>query len=84
MTMGNDAKFEEDLTCKFKIDIRVWQILTWALKNLKNLHFSRLLLTKVHHVWPKKSTEELCLIKLKIDAKFDGKLTCAFLNDTKN
>ena len=35
--------------------------------------------------WPKyimfgvkKSTEELCLMALKIDAKFEGKQTCAF------
>ena len=27
---------------------------------------------------------ELCLIALKIDAKFEGKLTCAFKNDMKN
>ena len=31
-----------------------------------------------------KSTEELCLITLKIDAKFEGKLTCAFKNDMSN
>ena len=35
MTMKNDTKFEKELTCQFKIDIRIWQILTWALKNLK-------------------------------------------------
>ena len=27
---------------------------------------------------------ELCLIAPKIDAKFEGKLTCAFKNDMKN
>ena len=26
----------------------------------------------------KKSTEELCLIAMKIDVKFEGKLTCTF------
>ena len=31
-TMKNDAKFEEELTCRFKIDMR---ILTWALGSLK-------------------------------------------------
>ena len=24
MTMKNDAKFEEELNCRFKIDIRYW------------------------------------------------------------
>ena len=27
---------------------------------------------------------ELCLVALKIDAKLEGKLTCAFKNDMKN
>ena len=31
-----------------------------------------------------KSTEELCLMALKIDAKFEGKPTCAFKNDIRN
>ena len=44
----------------------------------KNLHFNGLLLAKVYDVWAKKSTEELCLIALKIGTKVEGKLTCAF------
>ena len=32
----------------------------------------------------KKSTDELCLMALKIGAKFEGKLACAFWNDMKN
>ena len=61
-----------------KLTWGIWQILPRALENLKNLHFNRLLLTKVYNVWAKKSIEELCLMALKIDAKFEGKLTCAF------
>ena len=41
-------------------------------------------LTKVHNVSAKKRTVELCLMALKIDAKFEGKLTCAFKNDMRN
>ena len=41
-------------------------------------------MTKVYNVRAKKSTEELCLITLKIDAKFEGKLTCAFKNNMRN
>ena len=33
---------------------RIWWILTWALKSLKNLHFDWFLLCKVFNVWPKK------------------------------
>ena len=47
----------------------------------KKLRFNGLLLTKVYNVWAKKSTEELCLMALKSDAKLEGKLTCAFKND---
>ena len=32
----------------------------------------------------KKNAEELCLMALKIDAKFEGKITCAFRNDMRN
>ena len=49
MTMKNDTKFEKNLTCLFKSDMRNLSILTRALKNLKNLHFNRLLLTKVYN-----------------------------------
>ena len=31
-----------------------------------------------------KNTEELYLMTLKIDDKFEGKVTCAFKSDTKN
>ena len=39
-----------------------------------NLYFHSLLLFKVHKILVKKSTEELCLMTLKIDAKFEEKL----------
>ena len=78
MTMKNNEKIEEKLTCHFKIDIRNWQIVTRALKKLKNLHFNGLLLTKVYNVWAKKKYREVILMALNIDAKFEGKLTCAF------
>ena len=54
MTLKNDAKFEEELTCHFKIDM--WNLTNFdrALKNLKNLHFNGLLLNKVYNVGGKK------------------------------
>ena len=39
----------------------IWQILTWALENLKNLHFNGLLLNKVHNIWAKKKYREVLL-----------------------
>ena len=49
-----------------KLTWGIWQILTRALENPKNLHFNRLLLTKVCNAWAKKSIEELCLMALKL------------------
>ena len=67
-----------------KLTWGIWQILTRALENLKNLHFNGLLLNKVYNVWAKKSIGEFCLMALNIDATFEGKLTCAFKNDMRN
>ena len=39
-----------DLSISSKLTWRIWQILTQALRNLKNLHFNGLLLTRVY-VW---------------------------------
>ena len=76
-TIKNDAKFKEELTGHFKI-------LTLKLLTLKNMLFNWILKQSMYNVWAKKSTEELCLIALKIDAKFERKLTCASKNDTRN
>ena len=56
----------------------IWRILTRALGNFKNVHFNGLFMIKIYNVWAKTSIEELCLMGLKIDAKFVGKLTCTF------
>ena len=77
MTMKNDAKFEEELNCNFKIDMRNLKILTQALKNLKNLYFNGLLLNRVY-VWATKKyrgvmfdgTEYWCNIWRKTDLFF--------------
>ena len=82
--MTNDAKFEEELTGQSKINMRNWRIFTRALENLKNLHFNGLPLNKVYNVWVRKSVEELCLMTLNIDAKFEEKMTCAFKNNMRN
>ena len=54
MTVKNDEKCEEEVTCQFKIDIRNLTNLTRELKSLKNVHFNGLLLTKVFNVSAKK------------------------------
>ena len=54
MTMKSDAKLKRNWLVSSKLIWGIWQILTWALRNLKKLHFNGLLLTKAYHVWAKK------------------------------
>ena len=68
MTMKNDAKFEEDWTCQFKIVMRNLMNLTRTLENLKNLLFNWLL-SPNYIMSELKNAEELCLMVLKIDVK---------------
>ena len=67
-----------------KWNLRIWEILIRALKNLKHLHFNWLPLTEVFNVWAKKSTGEIYLMALNIDAKFERGPTFSFTNDMRN
>ena len=78
MAMKNDANLKRNWLVSAKLAWGIWHVLSQALENLKNLPFNGLLLTKAFNVWAKKSTDELCLMALNIDAKCEGKLTCAF------
>ena len=83
MTKKNDAKFEEELICHLKIDMNNMTNFDSSTRKSKKfaLQFvplTQLFVTSLH------STEKLCLMALKIDAKFEGKLTCALKNDMKN
>ena len=50
MTMMNDAKFEEELTCQFKIDMRNLKNVDPNTENLKNFNVNGLSLTKLYNV----------------------------------
>ena len=84
MTVKNDAKFEDELMCHFKIDMR--NLKNFELNTRKSKRFALHLapFTKVYHVCAKTSKQEVCLMTLNIDAKFERKLTCAFKNDLRN
>ena len=43
MTLNNDKKFEEELTCHFKIGMIYLTNFEQAVKSLKNLHFNGIL-----------------------------------------
>ena len=59
-------KLKRNWLVSSKLTWGIWQILTWALKNLKNLHFNGLLLNKVYNFWAKKSIREFCLMALNL------------------
>ena len=50
MAMKNYAKFEEELTCQFKIDMRNLMNFDPSTQKSQNMHFNELLLTKVYNV----------------------------------
>ena len=80
ITMKNDAIFEKELTCHFKVDMR--NLMNFDLSTWKSLN--RLLLSTVYIVWAKKSTEELSFMKLKRDTKFEEESTFHFKIDIRN
>ena len=83
MTLKGDAKFKRKLICDLKKDIRnminfhaksqAWKFALWLDPFVQSIQIFR---------W--KSTEELCLMKLKSDAKFEEKLTLGSKNDMRN
>ena len=50
MTKKNDARFEEELTGQFKIDMRNSTNFDLRTQNLKNFQFDGRLLTKAYNV----------------------------------
>ena len=66
-------RFEKKLTLGSKNDMR--NLVNF---NVRKLHVDVLLLWEVYYIWAKKSTEELCVVTLKSDAKFEEELTVCF------
>ena len=50
MKMKNDTKFEEELTCQFKIDMKNLTNFYPSTQKSQKIHFNRLLLAKVYNV----------------------------------
>ena len=64
--------------------ITKFQIFDCSCKIPPDLYFHRFLLLKVYKTSVKKGIEELCLMILKSDAKFEEELTCRFKIDMRN
>ena len=84
MSMINDAKFEEELTCRFKIDMR--SLINFNLISQKPQKIALQLTVFYQSIkWlSQKSTEELSFMKLKSDPKLEEKLTCGLENVMRN
>ena len=59
MTMKSNAKFEEELNCHFKADMRNLTNFDSSTQKSKKSALWMAYLAKVYDVWAKKSTEEL-------------------------
>ena len=84
MAMKNDVKFEEELTCHFKIDVKNLMNFDRNTQKSLNILLQWAAFDKSIESLSLESTEELCLMVLKIAAKTEGKLTCAFKINMKN
>ena len=83
MTLKSYANFEEKLTSGLKKDMRIWQIFTRALESVKIGTLMRSFCPK-QKIMTLKFTEELCVMTMKNNAKFDEELTCHFKTDIRN
>ena len=83
VTTKNNAKFEEELICHLKTNLRNLMNFDWSTQKLKK---NALIgsFTKVYNVSAKNSTDELHLMALKVDVNFEGEVTCAFKNEKSN
>ena len=69
--MKNDAKFEEELTCRCKMTAQFDELWPEHSKFSKGCPLIGSFWQK-HIMCELKNTEELCLMALEIDAKFGG------------
>ena len=82
MTLKSDAKFEEKLTCGLENDMR--NMANFHQSNWKSQNWDIDGLIKSKKSMSLKSTEELSVMTMKNDAKFEEQLTCHFKVDMRN
>ena len=84
MTMKNDTKIEEELTCRFKIDMRNFRNFDPSTRKSKKFVFQLAPCGQSLYCLSYKSTEELTFMTLKSYANFEEKLTCSLKIDVIN
>ena len=83
MTLKSDVKFEEKLNLVFKNDMRNLVNFNASSGKSENLRFDVLLLSNILSL-SQKTPEELCVITLNNDVKFEEELTCTLKNGMRN
>ena len=86
MTLDIDAKFEEKLTCGCQISQLNKEFGSFSPEHLKfpKLEFSWDSFIQSIKYMSLKFTEELCVMTMKNDVKFEKELTCQFKIDRRN
>ena len=82
MTLTNDAKFEEKMTLGSKNDMR--NLINFNASSSSSLKIWCATFVECILYLTPKGTEELCVITLQNDTKFEEELTYALKNDMEN
>ena len=83
MTLKGDVNCKRKLTCGLKNDVRYLINFHASSRKSENLHFDGFLLSKAYQVLDEK-VQKSYLMTLKIDARFEEKLTLGSKNDMRN
>ena len=81
MTLKVDAKFGEKLTCSLENDMKNLTNFYQSTRKFRNRDFDGIILFKVENVLILNVTDELCVMTMKNDAKFEEELTYRFKID---
>ena len=84
MTMKNDIKIKEELTCRFKIDMRNFTNFDPSTRKSKKFVFYLAPCDQSIYCLSDKSTEELSFMTLKCCANFEEKLACGLKKDFRD
>ena len=84
MRLKSDAKYEEELTRGQKNNQSNLVNFHESSRETANLHFHGPLLSKTYKLLDEKSTEQLCLMTLQSDAKFEENLIFGSKNGMRN
>ena len=84
MTMKNDIKIKEELTCRFKIDMRNVTNFDPSTRKSKKFVFYLAPCDQSIYCLSDKSTEELSFMTLKCYANFEEKLACGLKKDFRD